>query len=161
LELIDLHPALVHFPLGFALASWIGETQRTWVMPSGPSAVFWETMSRIMLWWTLPALMLAIVSGNLAHDAHGPQGQHEAVDVLENHEALGYASAAVLVLLAFWRSVRSQAMPILEQRVYWLLLTLFLGLMAWGAYFGGRLVYQFDVGVHSADLSFSSNQSTF
>ncbi|MFM7496537.1 MAG: DUF2231 domain-containing protein [Bacteroidota bacterium] len=152
---MDTHPALVHFPLGFALASWIAETQRTWVAPSGAQTVFWEALGRVMLWWTLPALMLAIVSGNLAHDTHGPQGQNPSVGVLENHEALGYASAAVLVLLAFWRSVRSRAMSLLEQRGYWLILTLSLGFMFWGAYLGGRLVYQHGVGVHPSALSSS------
>jgi uncharacterized membrane protein len=152
---MEWHPALVHFPMGFAVASWISETIRTWTSPANAQAAVWESMSRVLLWWTLPALLLAVVSGNLANDAHGPQGSGSAVEVLQNHEALGYFTAAGLTFLAFWRSVRALTMSKSEQRGYWFTLTAFVLVMAWGATLGGRLVYQHGIGVETSPVSTS------
>jgi uncharacterized membrane protein len=154
---MEWHPALVHFPMGFAVASWISETIRTWTSPANAQAAVWESMSRVLLWWTLPALLLAVVSGNLANDAHGPQGSGPAVATLQNHEALGYFTAAGLVFLAFWRSVRALTMSKSEQRGYWMTLTAFLMVMVWGSTLGGRLVYQHGIGVETTATSSSKS----
>ena len=154
---MEWHPALVHFPMGFAVASWLSETIRTWGLPVGSGNSVWEPMSRILLWWTLPALLLAVVSGNLANDAHGPQGSGPAVATLQNHEALGYFTSAGLVFLAFWRSVRALTMSKNEQRGYWMTMTVFLMVMVYGAYLGGRLVYQHGLGLETKALSSSPN----
>lgn len=149
---MTVHPALVHFPVALMAASWVGETRRLWPMDHAASGQ-WEFFARILLWWTLPALALAVVSGNLEGDRlalnHDP-AVVEAGDALARHEVLGYSGAALAMLLAWWRSVRGTGMNPSEHRWYWAALTAVLAVVLAGAWQGGRLVYGHGLGIEAS-----------
>jgi len=150
LDQLVWHPALVHFPIAFLAGAWMAETAR--IHPRlGLHAEGWEFLSRILLVAAIPALALAMISGSLGEDAleqvTGQAMLQTAHDWLERHELMGYLNGALATLLATWRTLRAQAMNLLEHRIFWGAFTVVMILLIAGSWMGGHLVYEFGFGV--------------
>jgi len=137
---MDLHPAIVHFPIalliaagGFYLAARFRE-----------QATFYRAA------WLLHVAGLAgsIAAVLTGRSAEGNLTLTSALEgLLENHQLLGYATAWLFALLAIWQYLRQGRGPVLEQWLFISAYFLALGVMAYGAWLGGQMVYQHGAGV--------------
>jgi uncharacterized membrane protein len=138
--MIELHPALVHFPIALLIAAggfyaWGWWQQREELSQSG--------------WYLhlagLAGAVLAIFSGL---SAQGGLDLSEEVDsYLQNHTLLGYLVAWLFALLAIWRYLRGNKGSQGERVAFLAAFLLSLGVMAYSAWLGGHMVYAHGVGV--------------
>ncbi len=134
-----LHPMVVHFPIALLMAAWLIETLALLFQRSG-----WH---KISLWnvglGTLGALA-AVLSGRQAMAA--AKHSMEIYQVMELHERLGYVVLTLSATIAGWRLFKGDRLGRRSRWLLWGLLTCAVGLMAFSAYLGGRMVYEFGVG---------------
>lgn len=138
---MELHPALVHFPIALLIAAWGFYLAARWRERETFMRAGW-----LLHLGGLAGVVLAVLTGN------GAEGGLTLTDDLEHHlevhTLLGYATAWIFALLAVWHYLRQGRGKAVEQ---WLFLGLFgLGLvvMAWGAWHGGHMVYEYGAGVN-------------
>jgi uncharacterized membrane protein len=131
------HPAVVHFPIAFLLAGLV-----TLALSLSSRRAAWLTEAASWLLWvgTLSlwaAVALGLVAARTA--PHVPAAWEE----LYEHRTLGLWTAGLFTVLSVWRLVfRRRLGPILL--LAWLGAVVILGLTAWH---GGRLVFEFGMGV--------------
>lgn len=135
----SLHPLLVHFPIALLLTAV--------TIDLAALALKHPAWHRVALWnLTLGTLGAgaAVLSGLQAEDV----GRHsfEIWQVLALHKRLGFVTLILGAMVVGWRlAVRDR----LAGRTRLLAVLLGVALAAslsWGAYLGGRLVYEFGVG---------------
>ena len=134
-----LHPMVVHFPIALLMAAWVIETLALVLRRSG-----WH---KISLWnmglGTLGALA-AVLSGRQAMAA--AKHSMEIYQVMELHERLGYVVLVLAAAITAWRLFRGDRLGRRSRWLLWGLLTCAVGLTAFSAHLGGRMVYEFGVG---------------
>jgi uncharacterized membrane protein len=135
--MLNVHPLFVHFPVALLLTAlalevawWIAK--RDWLRNSATVTL------------TLGAVgaVAAVTTGLIASRAVGEADAAHAV--VEAHESFAITVAALAVALAAVRLLKWD-----RGGLRWLFLVLLValgGLLAWAAYLGGRLVYEFGVG---------------
>ena len=136
----SIHPLIVHFPIALLLTALCLDVLAVWAKRPG--------LHRVALWnlslGTLGA-SAAVLTGLQAEDI----GKHsfEIWKIMQLHKRLGITTLVLGIMIVAWRfSKRDQLTP--RGRA----LTL-AGMMAMastltiGAYLGGRMVYEFGVGV--------------
>ena len=135
----NIHPLFVHFPIALLLAALIIDLAAViFKHPAWHQAAFWNLVL------ATAAAALAVWSGLQAEGtAAHPEQAHE---IIELHEKLGIA---VLFLAAFatlcritWRNHFTGIKKVLVLA----LMVLSAATVSFGAYLGGRLVYEFGVG---------------
>lgn len=88
-----VHPILVHFPIALLVASWgLDIAGRRW---PALHASGWITLLLGAL-----ATVPATISGLIAHI---PYEESSAIEAIENHQYLAFATTAFFLALAFWR----------------------------------------------------------
>jgi uncharacterized membrane protein len=139
---MDLHPATVHFPIALLMAAggfYVASRFRE-------QATFYRAA------WLLHLVGLAgsIAAVLTGRNAEGNLTLTPALeDLLETHQLMGYATAWLFALLAVWQYLRQGRGKPLEQ---WLFLTAYwlsLGVMIYGAWLGGQMVYEHGAGVQT------------
>ncbi len=147
-DLSLIHPMLVHFPL--ALMPLVVLLQ-IWGLIRGEALFGRGCLARNLLFLTVVAALSALAAaafGDQALDIAIQRGFAEAQ--LEDHEALGRASALLMAALAlvhsllYWKQVDSRGGPgltllIVSSGILIILLT--------AAFYGGNLVYALGVNV--------------
>jgi len=134
----NIHPLFAHFPVALLLAAFAFEVARLiWKRDS------LHSMATGALVLGAAGALLAMLTGLHAGEtvAH-PEAAHE---ILETHEALGitvFILAAVLALLRLLRWDRRK--PVYA--IFFVGLLALSGLLTYGAYLGGKIVYDFGVG---------------
>lgn len=135
----SLHPLVVHFPIALLLAGALTDLL-AWLLKR-------PALHQMALW----NLGLGAVAAGVAV-ATGLRAQvvakhsFEIWQVMEVHERLGISTLLLSLLLTGWRLQRRNQLAGHERRALaagWLALC---GCVVWGAYLGGRLVYEFGVG---------------
>ncbi len=133
------HPIAVHFPiallsLGFILALLAGFLRKKEPFKWIDAAVSWA------LWLGTIGAWSAMGLGLLAEDKapHVPP----AWEVLANHKARAFWTVGVFSLLSLWRIFRKQDK--IAQTILW---AAALGILLSTAYLGGRLVFDYGMGV--------------
>ena len=135
----SLHPLIVHFPIALLLTSVALDFLA--LILKRPS------LHRVALWnlslGTLAA-GAAVLSGLQAEDA--AKHSFEIWQVMTLHKRLGITTLILGLMTVSWRlSKRDQLTP--RGRIVTLLLSLVMvGTLGYGAFLGGRLVYEFGVG---------------
>lgn len=70
----------------------------------------------------------------------------EIWQVTELHKRLGFSTLILGLMLASWRIAKQDQLTPRARLVTMLLEAALVGTLPWGAYLGGRLVYEFGVG---------------
>ena len=135
----SLHPMVVHFPIALLLTALLSEFL---------ALLFKKPFLHRLSFWNLGLGVLgagtAVFSGRAAMVVakHSP----EIHRVMELHERIGYIVLWLAVTVFLGRAVVQDELSIRQRRLAFVLLTAACGLMAFGAFLGGRLVYEYGVG---------------
>jgi uncharacterized membrane protein len=136
----ELHPAIVHLPIGLLIGALIFDLlYATIELKSLESAGTW-------------CLVLGAVGGALAVlSGMGEKGTlghvtEQGHELLERHELVGYVLLGLFALLAIW-SLASRGVPQRARKLFLLLMLLGVGALGYQGYLGGEMVYFQAVGV--------------
>lgn len=130
---------VVHFPIALAAAAFLVETLALlFKKPAWHRAALWN------LALGAAGAAAAVITGRLA--AAAAKHSFEIHKLMEFHERLGYGAAALLLLVAGWRLKKKDCLGFWSRRLAWIVLGLAVGILAFGAHLGGRMVYEFGVG---------------
>jgi len=135
----NLHSLIVHFPVALLTVAFVADFV---------AVVFRKEEARSVGWWVMVAgytsLVGSVISGLLAKEV--VLVPVDAGNLFERHQQAAFAAAALFSALFLWRiGARSNIPP--ARFLYLFLLGVALAILWAGAWFGGRLVFQFGVGV--------------
>lgn len=139
MRLQEVHPSVVHFPIAF-LPVAIGADLLGRLTGSRTLMNF----GRAAIGIAAAGAAAAATTGLIAQQEVNADG--EALDMLITHRNLNLASTVVAAAMATWRGARER--PTASYLTLGLAST---ALLSYTAYLGGRMVYQFGVGVQAAD----------
>ena len=135
----SLHPLIVHFPIALLLTATALELASLACRRPG-----WH---RIALWnlalGTLGAAA-AVASGLYAERV--ARHSFEIWEVMERHERLGISTLILALMAVAWRLKQHDQLSPRARLTTTLLNLAMTGTLVWGAYLGGRLVYELGVG---------------
>lgn len=136
---LHVHPFAVHFPIALIVlvllldwGRWLFDRDRLLV------AGFWGG--------TTPILIAALIGAGVAV-VSGLSAEHLAVkvgiskDLIDQHELAAFLAAGGIALLAFWRISLRGEFPENYRYLYLVLLLIVAGIVGYGAYIGGLMVY--------------------
>lgn len=135
-----LHPAAVHFSVALLVLGGLGEsygilTRRLVLERWSGTLVVLGTLS----------LFPTIVTGFLAENTLSPS--EGVAPLLALHERNGLIVLGAFLLLALWKAWGGGAVPRSQRLAYAIALLVAVGLVAYGAFLGGRMVYGWGLGV--------------
>jgi len=138
----NLHPALAHFPVALLLTGFLFDVLST---------VLKKDSLRVSGWWCLLvgglSLIAAIASGIYTENTVG----HNDVShtIMARHKQVEYMTVALFGILLVWRSLKQTMLPktVIQLILYYAIGVFAVGTMVYGANLGGRLVYEYGVGV--------------
>lgn len=135
----SVHPLVVHFPIALLLTA-VG-------LDVAALLVRRPAWHRVALWnLTLGTLGagLAVLTGLRAEDV--AKHSFEIWQVITLHKRLGITTLILGLMTVSWRLAHRDRLSSRARLITtWISLTM-AGTLAWGAYLGGRLVYEFGVG---------------
>jgi uncharacterized membrane protein len=139
-HLQNIHPLIVHFPIAFlygaALLYFLA-----WVMQREPWA--WTALWMLGL-GTLGALAAA------ATGLYGGEGVMLAMSVktalLTPHKRLMLVACVLGLVLTEWALLADRPFPHSGRPAFLLLMLVLVGILTWGADYGGRMVYDYNAG---------------
>lgn len=136
---MPLHPAIVHFPIALlslaaALRLWLVVAPRPWLEPA----------ARLCLWTGSIAVAAAVLSGQAGVPGWIPEA---AQAVLAQHQQLGFATLLWYGGLSLWELRWLRSTGSRTHRVLALAHLLGILVLYATAFFGGKLVYEFGVGI--------------
>jgi len=143
-----LHPAVVHFPIAFALVALLFEA-----VARHPRGRALEPAAAVLIVLAALGAVVTVVTGNLAHDdAVVPPAARELIG---RHEDLGVVAMWALVVLAIARLVLAR---IGRHRgaAAWLYLVLLAGAagaVGYNGHLGGQVVFRHGVGTDPVQRS--------
>lgn len=133
------HPAVVHFPVALLVTATALETLAFFLRR--------PAMRRVALWnlslGTLGAA-LAVLTGLEAEAV--AKHSFEIWQVMDFHKRLGFVTLSLAAVVTAIRLIRRDQLPTWARAVVLAMMGTFTGSVIWGAYLGGRLVYEFGVG---------------
>lgn len=138
----DFHPALTHFPIALLLVGFLFDVL---------SAILKKDSLRVSGWWCLlvggVSLLAATASGIYAENTAGHNDASHII--MDRHKQLAYISTALFGILVVWRGLRKNRLfqSMSQLAMYYTIGVLAVGTMVYGAHLGGRLVYEYGVGV--------------
>lgn len=141
------HPLVVHFPIALLLTS-VG-------VDLAALGLRRPNLHRIALWNLSLGVVgagAAVLTGLQAEDV--AKHSFEIWQVIELHKRLGFSTLILGAMSAAWRLARRDQLTTRARAATLLLALAMTATLTWGAYLGGRLVYEFGVGG-----SFSARQS--
>ncbi|GAB4411132.1 MAG: DUF2231 domain-containing protein [Bacteroidia bacterium] len=135
------HPMIVHFPIALLVVAGVAYVLAWYNMEQ----IRWSEGGYYLHILGLAGMVLAVLSGG---QAEGELVRTPLIgDLLSRHELLGYLALWSMALLLVWQYVRQRRTARRERLLFALVFWLCIGLMAAGAYQGGRLVYEAGAGV--------------
>ncbi|TAE58932.1 MAG: DUF2231 domain-containing protein [Bacteroidetes bacterium] len=135
---MELHPMLVHLPLGGLLLAGVGYAL-AWIKKDD----FFLKAATLLHLAASVCLLPAIFSGRSAFSEINASPE---LKVLSNqHELLGYVCTWVFALLLVWRYLKPR-LARKEAALFTLAYFLGMGLIIWSAHLGGQMVYRHGAG---------------
>ena len=137
----NIHPLVIHFPIVLLLAAVFSE----FMGHISGNAYAKKTAKVALLFGTL-SLAVAVFTGWLAHQTvpHSEQ----SYPVIETHQLLGFLALGGFSSAALFKFI---LVPTFKScwiyRLYLLLSLASIGILIMGAHYGGKLVYEYGVGV--------------
>lgn len=135
----NIHPIFVHFPIALLLVALIIDMAAVvFKRPAWHGAAFWNLVlataaAALAVWTGLRA------EGSAAH----PEQAHE---IIELHEKLGIATLVLAAFITLCRLTWRKHFTGIKKALVLALMALSSATVCFGAYLGGRLVYEFGVG---------------
>jgi uncharacterized membrane protein len=136
----NLHPFVVHFPITLLTAAFVADIIFLVKKKDGAERTGWW-----LLGTGYTALVVAVISGLMAEGSVNISGS--AAETFERHEQLAFAVAVSFGAVLLWRFGSRTRIPTAGRAFYITLHTLAVCLLWLGAWYGGRLVFEFGVGV--------------
>ena len=136
----NLHPLMVHFPIALLTVSVALDFVSVLREKEELARSGWWTMLIGVCW-----LAASVISGLFAKESVVLVGKTQ--EVFEVHQQLAFLVAVMFGTLILWRLGTQTTLPARLQSLYLGLSLLALVLMWVGALYGGRMVYEFGVGV--------------
>ncbi len=135
-----LHPFTVHFTIALFSASILLDLWGYWRKKDNFRFAGWINLLLAGI-----AAVFSVGTGLLAESRVDIPA--EAAQIFNIHETLAFVIAGGILALLFWRIAARGLLPAKFQKLY-----LVSGILVWllvvgGAFFGGKLVYQYGVGV--------------
>ena len=140
----NFHPLFVHFPIALLLAAWLLTVLGMLLRRDGlHSIATWNLALGVL------GAAAAVITG-LRAEGHVLPHNFEIHEIMELHERCGIVVISAAALLLLWRAVRRRAWPTQRQEQIGqaALLTFVIGVLSYGAYLGGRMVYEYGVGTN-------------
>jgi len=134
------HPGFVHFSVAFVVA---GAAAEIWGTLGGREPV--RRWGATMLIAGLISLVPTLASGYLA--ANTVEVPDEAAGLLESHERNAWLLLGLLFGSQFWKAWCGGSIPQRQRKLYVLALLAIALLALYGAWLGGRMVYEHAVGI--------------
>lgn len=91
------------------------------------------------------SFVVAILSGQQAESA--VTHTHDIHEMIEQHELLSYISIWIFGLMYIWQMLRNKKFLQIERIFFVVIFACVLGIMAYSAHLGGKMVYEKGVGV--------------
>ena len=146
LEPYQIHPVLIHFPIALLSVAAVFE----WGMPlvaKGPRER-WLWVATCLLWTGTVFAGFAVASGLWAQST--VPAIPSAYDTVGLHKKLGIAVGILGLVLSVWRIFRRPPVRPWPVALYGLLWIALLAAVGLAGFYGGRLVFDFGVGVTTA-----------
>lgn len=136
---MSVHPLIVHFPIALLLSAACLDGI-AWVLrrPGIHAVALWN-----LSLGTLGAA--AAVATGLRAEAVAKHS-FEIWQVMELHKRLGFFTLGLGALVTGWRLLRRDRLTVRTRAALFVLTLIVVGTVSWGAYLGGRMVYEFGVG---------------
>lgn len=143
---LHVHPFAVHFPIALIVLALLLDWGR-WFLDREKllAAGFWGGTTPILI-VALIGAGVAVISGLSAEDLAVKVGIAE--DLIDQHQLAAFLAAGGLVILTFWRIALRGAFP-QNRYIYLLSLLAVTGIVGYGAYVGGLMVYGSGAGFHT------------
>ena len=135
----SIHPLVVHFPIALLLSSLL--------LDGLALALKRPAIHRVALWNLCLGVLgaaAAVLTGLQAERV--AKHSFEISQVMELHEWLGITTLSVGVLVASWRLWKRERLTRFFRWATLGAMVVMASTVTWGAYLGGRLVYEFGVG---------------
>lgn len=138
----NVHPLFVHFPIALLSVGLICDVAGVVLKKDSLSSAGWWLQA-----FGVAAAATAAVTGLLA--APSLLQSESAHEVMEAHETLELIAVGVFILLFVWRSVGRTRLPrkTVLTVIFFVVYAAAVGILLYGAHLGGRLVYEFGIGV--------------
>lgn len=142
---LPIHPIVIHFPIALAFISLCFDLGRWfWGRARLIEAGFWGGSTPLLI----AAMLGAFVSVATGLVAESSAPQTEVVgELIESHETAAFVVSGGLAVLAFWRIALRGRFPRRGAYLYLALLLLVTLVLLYGAFLGGKMVYNHGVGV--------------
>ncbi|HEX5385310.1 MAG TPA: DUF2231 domain-containing protein [Gemmatimonadales bacterium] len=144
MQLQEIHPALVHYPLTLLPAALIADAIGNASDGTGGRAL--REVGRWGMALAAGSAALSAVFGLVAQEESNAEG--EARDILVTHRTLNVMLVSAATGMAWWRWNRLRAEP-----GYLALGMGAIAALGYSAYLGGKMVYEHGVGVAPADAA--------
>ena len=134
------HPAVVHLTVAFLLVG--GLIEATALLAQREDAARFGARLFVI---GAASLVFTVLTGYLAENSLDPDPA--AARVLESHELNGWLLLAAVVAALFWKGWHRGKLPAGQGSAYALFLIFIAGLVLYGGWLGGRMVYVHGLGV--------------
>ncbi len=156
LESVPFHPAVVHLVIGGYLLAFIFQAGAYWLdsKPLRHAACFTHFTATI-------AILIAALSGRMEQMrvlAEGKLGG-EADILLNQHAILGYILILLFIMLLGWRIFRRGKYLREKKRSYISLMIVTAVILIYTSALGGKMVYQYGVGVQNLSSTQTESES--
>jgi uncharacterized membrane protein len=140
LSQIPIHPAMVHFPIALITIALLYELLNFIVRKKE-----FEIVSKWVLLFGAIGAVFAVISGLLAEtSAEHTEAAHQ---IIEMHKLIGILVTITAIILSAWRIFVKETLFYKYRIIYVVLFILVFIFMGIGASLGGKLVYEYGVGV--------------
>ncbi|HWP01050.1 MAG TPA: DUF2231 domain-containing protein [Methylococcus sp.] len=141
-QMANVHPILVHFPIGLLFSFWMVEVL---AVLAGR-----ESLRRAASWMLYLGTLGAIAAVFAGFEAAATVEHDDVVhEIMERHEMLGLSVLGMAVLLSLWRLLRRARFSRFGQTLHLVLGLAMIVTMAFGTDLGGLMVYHHGVGVRA------------
>ena len=137
------HPMIVHFTIALFSFSVLMDILGLIMKKDSFHVASWYSLITSVV-----AVIFTVIAGAIAENM--VKISPAAQDILEIHEKIGFSVVTIILSLAIWRIILKGKMPIKGLTLFMVISVIGVIIMTIGGYFGGELVYTYEVAVKTA-----------